>query len=68
MGLLSTIPLTRVGALVGGLLAGAGVAGGGQPGGGGLQWLAGYVGLALVFVWGGAQREGFNFCFSRVFC
>ena len=22
----------------------------------------------LVFVWGGAQRGGFNFCFSGVFC
>ena len=22
----------------------------------GLQWLAGYLGLAVVFVWGGAQR------------
>ena len=32
-----------------------------------LQWLAGYLGLALVFVWGSAQREGFNFCFSGVF-
>ena len=33
-----------------------------------LQWLAGYLGLVLVFVWGGTQRGGFNFCFSRVFC
>ena len=22
----------------------------------------------LVFLWNGAQREKFNFCFSRVFC
>ena len=30
--------------------------------------LMGYLGLALVFVWGCAQQERFNFCFSRVFC
>ena len=24
--------------------------------------------MALVFVWGGALQEGFNFCFSMVFC
>ena len=35
---------------------------------GGLRWIAGYLGLALVFLWGGAQREEFNFCFSRFFC
>ena len=34
----------------------------------GLQWLTGCLGLALVFVWNGAQQEGFNFCFSRFFC
>ena len=34
----------------------------------GLRWLAVYLGLALVFVWGCAQRGQFNFCFSRVFC
>ena len=33
-----------------------------------LQWLAGYLGLALVFVWSGAQWERFSFCFSGVFC
>ena len=34
----------------------------------GLQPVTGYLGLALVFVWGGALREGFIFCFPRVFC
>ena len=34
----------------------------------GLRWIVGYLGLALVFLWGGAQREEFNFCFSRFFC
>ena len=36
-----------------------------------LRWLTGYLGLAVVFVWGGAQRwggEGFGFCFSGFFC
>ena len=28
---------------------------------------AGYLGLAVVFVWGGALRGGLHFCFSRVF-
>ena len=33
-----------------------------------LRWLAGYLGLALVFVWDGARwRGGFGICFSRVF-
>ena len=27
-----------------------------------------HFGLILVFMWGGARREKFNFCFSRVFC
>ena len=32
-----------------------------------LQWLAGYLGLVLVFVWGGAQGDGaFDFWFSGV--
>ena len=31
-----------------------------------LQWLTGYLGLALVFVWDGAQREAFSFYFSSV--
>ena len=33
----------------------------------GHQSLTGYLRLALIFVWGGG-REGFHFCFSRVFC
>ena len=33
----------------------------------GLQWLTGYLRLALVFVWGGKQRGGFNFYSSGVF-
>ena len=33
----------------------------------GLRWPAGYLGLTLVFMWGGAQQEKFNLCFSRVF-
>ena len=33
-----------------------------------LQSVAGYLGLALVFVWGGALREGFNCNFSGLFC
>ena len=32
-----------------------------------LRWPAGYLGLALAFVWNSAQREKFRFCFSRVF-
>ena len=32
------------------------------------RWLTGYLGLALVFMWDGAQREKFHFWFSRVFC
>ena len=27
-----------------------------------------YLGLTVVFVWSGAQRVKFNFCFSKVFC
>ena len=34
----------------------------------GLQPVMGYLGLALVFVWGSALWERFIFCFSRVFC
>ena len=52
-------------------LAVAGAAGRGACAGGlysGLRWIVGYLGLALVFLWGGAQREEFNFCFSRFFC
>ena len=30
----------------------------------GLRWLAGYLWLALTFLWSGAQRDEFNFCFS----
>ena len=33
-----------------------------------LQWITGYLRLTVVFLWNGAQREKFNFCFSRVFC
>ena len=33
-----------------------------------LQWLTGYLGLALIFIWESAQRREFSFCFSRVFC
>ena len=36
-----------------------------------LLWLrpvAGYLGLAVVFVWVGTLRGGFSFCFSRDFC
>ena len=29
-----------------------------------VRWLAGYLGLALVFVWGGAQLGGFDFFFG----
>ena len=32
------------------------------------QWLAGYLRLALVFVWNGTRQEDFNFCFSGAFC
>ena len=35
----------------------------------GLQSVAEYLGLARVFVWGGAlRREGFNCCFAGLFC
>ena len=33
-----------------------------------LQWLAGYLGLALVFVWGGAQGRGRLISGFREFC
>ena len=33
-----------------------------------LQSVTGYLGLALVFVWGGAPREGFNRYFLGHFC
>ena len=33
-----------------------------------LQSLAKYLGLTLVSVWDSTLREGFDFCFSRVFC
>ena len=29
-----------------------------------LQWVTKYLGLTLVFVWNGTQREKSNFCFS----
>ena len=32
------------------------------------QWLTGYLGLALVFVWGGTRQGGVGFCFSGGFC
>ena len=33
------------------------------------QYLTEYLRVALVFVWGGTQREGVvNFCFSGVLC
>ena len=32
------------------------------------RWLVGYLGLVLVFVWGGARWGVFDFRFSRVFC
>ena len=32
-----------------------------------LQLLTGYLRLTLVFMWDGALREGFNFCFARTF-
>ena len=34
----------------------------------GRSWGLGYLGPALVFVWGGALRGVFAFCFSGVFC
>ena len=34
----------------------------------GRRWLAGYLGLTLVFVWNSVQRKEFSFCFSTVFC
>ena len=34
----------------------------------GLQSVAGYLGLALVFVWGCALRLGFGCYFAEVFC
>ena len=46
---------------------GGGGGGGGAGGGGGVQSGTGYLRLTLVFVWDGPLREGFNFCFSRVF-
>ena len=33
-----------------------------------LQQVTKYLRLTLVFMWNSAQREKFNFCFSRVFC
>ena len=33
-----------------------------------VQSFTGYPRLTLDFIWNGAQWEGFNFCFSRVFC
>ena len=33
-----------------------------------LQWLTRHLGVTLVFVGNGAERQGFNFWFSRVFC
>ena len=33
----------------------------------GLRSVAGYLGLALVFVWDGALRERFCYCFSGLF-
>ena len=33
-----------------------------------LQSLIVYLRLTLVFMWNGALREKFNFCFSKVFC
>ena len=35
---------------------------------GGVQSVAGYLGLTLVFVWGSAPREWFGRCVSGLFC
>ena len=33
-----------------------------------VESVTGYLGLALVFVGGGARREGFGRCFLELFC
>ena len=34
----------------------------------GVESVAGYLGPALIFVWGGALQGGFNCFFSGLFC